>query len=152
MTHIRGSVVHCGRFGCIVRLADGRLAIFPSGELGIDTVKRALGAGRRPTFPFIIVEERGRRARVKLDRVESESVEAPEDEPVERFSSSLEQKIIDFWRQASEWDRNAGRVEEDETHRKRQERLLPFEERAPRQYRDHPKRPRKGLKSTRPNR
>ena len=126
--------------------------ILPSGEAGIDVVKRALSAGRRPIFPFVIVEERGRRARVKLDREESAAVELQEDQPVERFSSSLEQKIIDFWRQASEWDRTAGRVEDDEAHRKRSGRLLPFEERAPRQYRDLPKRSRKGLKSTRPNR
>ena len=46
------------RFGCVVRLDDGRFATLPSSERGIDIIKRALGAGRRPQFPFVIAGER----------------------------------------------------------------------------------------------
>jgi hypothetical protein len=153
--HLRGLVLHCSRFGCVVRLEDGRFGVLPASEHGIDVVKRAVTSGRRPTFPFAVAEDNGRHLRLSLCSsgplapLDSVSSEEPSRE---KFSSSLEQKIIDFWRQASEWDRNAGRVEIDDSPHKRTERLLPFEERAPRQYREMPTRPRKGPKSTRRNR
>jgi hypothetical protein len=145
MEHVRGNVVHCSRFGCVVRLDDGRLATLPASERGIDVIKRALGAGRHPQFPFVIAQENGRRIRVSLalpDEGQVETVPAGLAAPG-RFSASLEQKIIDFWRQASEWDRNAGRVDEEEPVLRRADRLRPFEERAPRQYRETHKRPRR---------
>ena len=136
--------MHCSRFGCVVRLDDGRFATLPSGERGIDVIKRALGAGRRPQFPFIIEQENGRRIRVALATVaEKDSTPSTAPETPGRFSASLEQKIIDFWRQVSDWDRNAGRVDEEEPELRRADRLRPFEERAPRQYRDTVKRPRR---------
>lgn len=154
MDQVRGAVVHCSRFGCIVRLDDGRLATLPSGERGIDLIRRALASGRHPQFPFVIEEEHGRRIRLALaalpDPRTSEthgpsvtgSTAVPSRTP-SRLSSSLEQKIIDFWRQVSEWDRNAGRVDEDEPALRTADRLRPFEERAPRQYRETKKRPRR---------
>ncbi|HXW51979.1 MAG TPA: hypothetical protein VEJ41_08315 [Candidatus Acidoferrales bacterium] len=145
MQQVRGNVVHCSRFGCVVRLEDGRLGLLPAGEQGIDHVKRALNAGRHPTFPFAIAEQQGRRVRLALAHVAPEPAE-------QKLASSLEEKIIDFWRQVSDWDRNAGRVEPQEPPHKRIPRLLPFEERAPEQYREMPKRFRKGPKSTRHNR
>jgi hypothetical protein len=144
MEHVRGNVLHCSRFGCVVRLDDGRFATLPSSERGIDIIKRALGAGRRPQFPFVIAEANGRRVRLALATVsEKESTASPEPAAPGRFSASLEQKIIDFWRQVSEWDRNAGRVDEEEPELRRADRLRPFEERAPRQYRDTVKRSRR---------
>ena len=146
MVHVRGSIVHCSRFGCVVRLDDGRLATLPSSERGIDIIKRALGSGGHPQFPFVIEEENGRHIRVALATLPDQSTPAPRSRAgtaPELASSSLEQKIIDFWRQVSEWDRNAGRVEEDEPPLRRADRLRPFEERAPRQYRDTGKRPRR---------
>jgi hypothetical protein len=155
MRHMRGSVVHCSRFGCIVRLDDGRLATLPPSERGIDLVKRALVSGRRPQFPFVIAHECGRRVRVALAASDARSSSASADAAAtqasssssplapDRFSTSLEQKIIDFWRQVSEWDRSAGRVEEEEPPLRRADRLRPFAERAPRQYRDIKKRPRR---------
>jgi hypothetical protein len=153
MEHVRGSVVHCSRFGCVVRLDDGRLATLPSNERGIEVIKRALGSGRHPQFPFIIEEEVGRRIRVALAAPPERSgsvttganpgTAAVAPNPPKRLSSSLEQKIIDFWRQVSEWDRDAGRVDEEEPALRRADRLRPFEERAPRQYRDTTKRPRR---------
>lgn len=163
MHQVRGNVLQCSRFGCVVRLEDGRFGLLPASDPGIDVIKRALSAGRHPDLPFLVAYADGRHLRLSLiavhDNVEADlqvrsvgsdwkiAPEAPK-----RLSSSLEQKIIDFWRQVSEWDRNAGRVDDDETSHVRTERLLPFEERAPRQYRETPKRSRKGLKSTRRNR
>jgi hypothetical protein len=144
MEQVRGNVVHCSRFGCVVRLEDGRLGVLPAGEAGIELVKRAVSAGRHPTFPFAVAEQQGRRLRLAL-------VHAADEMP-QRHASSLEEKIIDFWRQVSDWDRNAGRVDTDEPKAKRTPRLLPFEERAPRQYREMPKRSRKVSKSGRHNR
>jgi hypothetical protein len=155
MQRLRGLVLHCSRFGCIVRLEDGRFGVLPASEHGIDVVKRAVASGHRPTFPFAIAADDGRHLRLSLCSSAPLGAlgSAITEEPArEKFSSSLEQKIIDFWRQASEWDRNAGRVETDDSLHKRTERLLPFEERAPRQYRELPTRPRRGPKSTRRNR
>jgi hypothetical protein len=156
MDEVRGHVVHCGRFGCIVRLEDGRLGVLAASELGIDTVKRAVGSGQHPSFPFAIAEQNGRRVRLQLARATalgSPASPAPNEQPVRRrLLSSFEEKIIDFWRQASDWDRNAGRVEPDERMNKRTERLLPFEERAPREHTESFRRPRQGPKRTRRNR
>jgi hypothetical protein len=154
MEQLRGQVVHCGRFGCVVKLEDGRFGILPASDRGLDDVRRVLASGRRPNFPFSVEQDDGRHVRLSLGTA-STATSRPhfsQAEPApEKFSSSLEQKIIDFWRQASEWDRNAGRLETDDIFN-RPERLLPFEERAPRQYRDLPNKPRKGRKSTRRNR
>lgn len=144
MQHVRGNVLHCSRFGCVVRLDDGRLATLPASERGIDIIKRALGAGRHPQFPFVIAQDNGRRVRVALATPDEKEVATPATATTSgRFSASLEQKIIDFWRQVSEWDRNAGRVDEEEPELRRADRLRPFEERAPRHYRDTVKRPRR---------
>jgi hypothetical protein len=144
MQQVRGNVLHCSRFGCIVRLDDGRFATFPSSERGIEIVKKAVGAGRHPQFPFVISEDNGRRVRVALAALAEKDTSEPASSPnAGRLSASLEQKIIDFWRQVSEWDRNAGRVDEEEPTLRRADRLRPFEERAPRQYRETQKRPRR---------
>lgn len=144
MEQQRGSVLHCSRFGCIIRLDDGRLAFMPAGESGMDMVRRAAGGGRHPQFPFNVVEEEGRRVRVRLA---SESRPADQPRPSQptsgKLSSSLEQKIIDFWRQTAEWDRNAGSVEVEEPALQRADRLLPFAVRTRRQYRESPKRGRR---------
>jgi hypothetical protein len=151
--HVRGAVVHCSRFGCVVRLDDGRLASLPSSERGVDVIKRALGAGRRPQFPFLIQEAHGRRIRLSLATPsEAHDTDTGFGEPTAamspiaprgpaRFSSSLEQKIIDFWRQVSDWDHSAGRVDEEEPPLRRADRLRPFEERT--RTRDTKKRPRR---------
>jgi hypothetical protein len=159
MQQVRGQVVHCGRFGCVVRLEDGRFGLLPAAERGVDELRRALAAGRRPSFPFLIAQDAGGRVRLRLhgaasvlppaDDGGSSAHEASTPAPPQKFSASLEQKIIDFWRQVSEWDRNAGRVETDDLLHRKTERLLPFEERAPRRYKDLPNKSRKGPKSTR---
>src|ERR1700694_64853 len=142
MEQQRGSVLHCSRFGCIVRLEDGRLAHLPAGEAGIEVVRRASGGGRRPEFPFIVVEADGRRTRVRLGTGDRQELEPRAATPGSgKLSSSLEQKIIDFWRQTADWDRNAGSVETAQAPRS--DRLLPFEMRARREYRETPKRTRR---------
>jgi len=127
--------------------------MLPASDRGIDRVRRALVSGRHPQFPFVVAQEDGRRMRLALaasdarDMVKSgDAVAADASGPAaqaERFSASLEQKIIDFWRQASDWDHTAGRVDEEEPPLRRADRLRPFEERAPRQHRDIKKRPRR---------
>lgn len=142
MAFVRGTVVHCSRFGAVVRLEDGRLGLLPSEGAGMAVVRRAALGGRRPQFPFILEEERGRRVRLSLaeqpQRDEGTTRRAP------AASASLEQKIIDYLRQTAEWD---PRITARETTRgeegSRTERLLPFEFRARRQYRDSPERPRR---------
>jgi cellobiose-specific phosphotransferase system component IIA len=126
----------------LVRLDDGRFATFPSTETGIEMLRRAATEAHRPQFPFIIAEERGRHLRLQLAMQHVPDVYGAATLGAARLSATLEQKIIDFWRQTSDWDRNAGSVELQQQV-PRVERLLPFEMRARRQYRESPKRPRR---------
>ena len=135
MSVLRGTVLHCSRFGAVVRLEDGRFGLLPAEDAGMAFVRRAALGGRRPTLPFVLEEEQGRRVRLGL---------ADQASRVDTSSSSLEQKIIDYLRQTAEWDPRAATgemVRGDE--RPRADRLLPFEFRARRQYRDTPERPRR---------
>ncbi|HYK52359.1 MAG TPA: hypothetical protein VEV38_02405 [Candidatus Eremiobacteraceae bacterium] len=140
---VRGTILHCSRFGAVVRLEDGRLALYPSDGPGMAAVRRASSGGRRPQFPFDVDSASARRVRLSLAPSTSEVDDKPRqvDAPA---SSSLEQKIIDYLRQTAEWDPRASQaptVRGDE--RPRADRLLPFELRARRQYRDSPERPRR---------
>jgi hypothetical protein len=138
----RGTVLHCSRFGAVVRLEDGRLALLPSDEPGYPVVKRAVTAGNRPEFTFLVTEE-GRRLRIVLaDR--DVRKEEEQRQPQAGAAASLEQKIIDYLRQTAEWDPRAAISEDPRgAERPRANRLLPFEARARRQYRDSPERPRR---------
>jgi hypothetical protein len=138
----RGTVVHCSRFGAVVRLEDGRLASMPSDAGGIAVVRRACTGGRRPAYSFVVEEAEGRHTRVALADPAALGAQARTPAPNAAAQSSLEQKIIDYLRQTSEWDprvRESPRIDE----RARADRLLPFEYRARRQYRDEPQRPRR---------
>lgn len=139
---VQGTVLHCSRFGAVVRLEDGRLGLLPADVSGMTMVRRASTGGRRPRFPFAVEEEGGRRIRLGL--VADASL-AQENRPAAaRSSSSLEQKIIDYLRQTAEWDPRAATSEAPRgEERSRPDRLLPFEFRARRQYRDSPERPRR---------
>jgi len=107
------------------------------------TVRRASSGGRRPQFPFDIDDTSARRIRLSLapstDQIDDEPrrVEAP-------ASSSLEQKIIDYLRQTAERDPRASQAQVVRgEERPRANRLLPFESRARRQYRDSAERPKR---------
>ena len=136
--------MHCGRFGAIVRLEDGRLASLPSSDAGMTALRHATSGGRKPEFPFAIEEEHGRRVRVTLA---DSAGHALSEETFDRPSTSFEQKIIDYLRQTAEWNPRAlAQARRDEARRDdagRADRLLPFEYRARRQYRDSPQRPRR---------
>lgn len=139
---VRGTVLHCSRFGAVVRLEDGRLALYPSDEPGMAAVRRASSGGRRPQFPFDVDDASARRVRLSLAPSTNEIDDTPRRADA-TASSSLEQKIIDYLRQTAEWDPRASQapaVRGDE--RPRADRLLPFEMRARRQYRDSAERPR----------
>jgi hypothetical protein len=139
---MRGIVLHCSRFGAVVRLEDGRLGVLPSEGSGMALVRRAALGGRRPQFPFVLEEEQGRRVRLAL--ADPVTPEDDERHMVRSTSSSLEQKIIDYLRQTAEWDSRVGASENPRgEERPRSDRLLPFEFRARRQYRDSPEKPRR---------
>jgi hypothetical protein len=139
---VRGTVLHCSRFGAVVRLDDGRLGLLPADASGMTTIRRASTGGRRPQFPFSVEEESGRR--ICLELVTDTSLADDERTAPARSSSSFEQKIIDYLRQTAERDPRAAAVESPRAdERSRPDRLLPFEFRARRQYRDSPERPRR---------
>jgi hypothetical protein len=145
---MRGTVLHCSRFGAVIRLEDGRLALMPAEQEGMSAVRRATTGGRRPQFPFVIEEDSGRHVRLALaesaHRGVDEDDEASSSSPPARASSSLEQKIIDYLRQSAERDPRAAAAEMARAdERGRPDRLLPFEYRARRQYRESPERPRR---------
>ncbi len=139
---LRGTVLHCSRFGAVVRLEDSRLALLPSDRPGYALVRQAATAGRHPDFPFI-VEIDGRRCRISVAHAQHAVEDAPRTRAA-ASSASLEEKIIDYLRQTAEWD---DRIGTSETPRgdepPRANRLLPFEFRARRQYRDSPERPKR---------
>ncbi|HXW76667.1 MAG TPA: hypothetical protein VEJ20_04580 [Candidatus Eremiobacteraceae bacterium] len=137
---VRGTVLHCSRFGAVIRLEDGRLASLLADQPGMALIRRTSTGGRHPQFSFVVEEERGRRVRVGLaDQADLAQVD---DSARARASSSLEQKIIDYLRQTAEWDtRVSESARGDEPVRA--DRLLPFEYRARRQYRETPQRPRR---------
>jgi hypothetical protein len=139
---VRGTVLHCSKFGAVVRLDDGRLASLPPDVSGMATIRRASTAGRKPHFPFVIEEEQGRHLRLGLAE-EAVDVDVESATPVRASSSSLDQKIIDYLRQTAEWDPRATSEASRADERPRSDRLLPFEFRARRQYRDSPERPRR---------
>jgi len=142
MPVVRGTVLHCSRFGAVVRLPDGRLASLPADDAGIGFVRRAAAGGRRPQFAFAIDEGPGRRVRLALASEPSHDDAPPL--PRARASASLEQKIIDYLRQTAEWDPRAATSEApSRDERQRAERLLPFEARARNEYRDASERPRR---------
>jgi hypothetical protein len=143
---VRGVVLHCSRFGAVVRLDDGRLALLPAERAGMSAMRRASAGGKRPQFPFVVEAQRGKHVRLALANVaDGEEDEREDDREVPaRTSSSFEQKIIDYLRQTSEWDSRiaTGETPRGEEHG-RPDRLLPFEYRARSQYRDSPRRPRR---------
>jgi hypothetical protein len=143
MERRRGRVLQCGRFGCVVRLEDGRLALLPADAPGVDAIRAALREQAQPEFEFVVADARGRHVRLALTSPNKQTVQTVAASGQPDSSSSLEEKIINFWRQVSEWDRTAGDTEAREQPLKKAERLRPFEERAPRRYRDLPERRRR---------
>ncbi len=143
MERRRGRVLQCGRFGCVVRLEDGRLALLPADAPGMDAIRSALREQAQPEFEFAVADARGRHLRLALMSPNKETVQVERPSRQPDVSSSLEEKIINFWRQVAEWDRSAGENESREQPLKKAERLRPFDERAPQRYRDLPERRRK---------
>ena len=138
----RGTVLHCTRFGAVVRLDDGRIAMLPADDAGMAAVRRAATAGRRPAFPFIVENAPGQRLRIAVAEYDREEPNATV--RMRPASSTLEQKIIDYLRQTAEWDPRVGAQESARGDSvPRADRLLPFEMRARRQYRESPQRPKR---------
>jgi len=113
---MKGVALHCGRYGCVIKLSDGRFANLAVSEGGHALVRRSLAAGRRPEFDFIVSgDERWPRLHV----AQSEAPEMDATHVVARSSNapdvaarssnapgqtSLDDKIIDYLRQTAEWD------------------------------------------------
>ena len=116
--------------------------MLPASDAGIDTVRRAAGGGRRPQFSFVATQELGGRIRLSLVAAQEDAAEfAP---PVPESASTLDQKIIDYLRQTEEWDPDGHLARAAQSQEPpRADRLLPFEFRARRQYRDDPRRGRR---------
>ena len=66
------------------------------------------------------------------------------DQPSVKAASSLEDKIINYLRQTADWDPDGAEAQRAESaEAPRADRLLPFEMRARRQYRDSAEKPRR---------
>jgi len=144
VTRVKGAVLHCGKYGCIVRLEDGRLANLPAAAAAQAGIRRALAAERRPAFSFIVTETEswpvlslapdGSAASADDD----EETDPSDDSP----TTSLDDQIIEYLRQTADWDPNGAIASRaHEAKETRADRLLPFEARARRQYRDSPRKP-----------
>ena len=145
---VQGTVIHCSRFGAVVRLEDGRLGLFRSDEPGMQVVRRASSGGRRPQFSFDVAASGERRVQLSLAKLEGARANDAVGDVVGRAKlgaeTSFEQKIIDYLRQTAEWDPRASQAPAARgDDRPRADRLLPFEMRARRQYRDSPERPKR---------
>jgi hypothetical protein len=134
---VLGTAVHCSRFGCVVRLEDGRIANLSPAQPGHDVVKRALRGGARRRFGFLVDDAAGRlQLRLAPEQSETDAATA------QARASSLDEKIIDYLRQTTEWDPKGAIAEQaQQKPQPRADRLLPFEMRARPQYRDTKKRP-----------
>jgi len=147
---LRGTVLQCGRFGCVVRLADGRFAMLPAEDEHFASVRRAAAGGRQPALMFLVAAGEGNRIRLALADASASAGAAESAEEPSRTSepalptTSLDEKIINYLRQTAEWDPGAGTVEAMKSARAPQpDRLLPFEARDRRQFRDAPDKPRR---------
>jgi hypothetical protein len=141
---ISGTVLSCGRYGCVVRLDDGRIANLPSSEPSHADVRRAASHGRRPHLRFIVSEKDGWLTLRLADEEPTQPAEpaSPASEGGPADDSNLDEKIIDYLRQTEDWDpKGAIASRAHEAKQARADRLLPFEMRARRQYRESPKKP-----------
>jgi hypothetical protein len=140
---ISGTVLSCGRYGCVVRLDDGRIANLPSSEPSHGDVRRAASRRRRPHLPFIVSEKDGwLTLRLAGEALTEREQASPSSEVRAADDSNLDEKIIDYLRQTEDWDpKGAIASRAHETKEPRADRLLPFEMRARRQYRESPKKP-----------
>lgn len=142
MEHLKGTVLSCGRYGCVVRLSDGRIANLPSSDASHAQVRRVVASNPRPQLPFIVAEKEGwLTVRLASDSL---AVDHPQERaaPKSRTQDTLDEKIIEYLRQTEDWDpKGAIASRAHETKPARADRLLPFEMRARRQYRESPKKP-----------
>ncbi|MDQ2818601.1 MAG: hypothetical protein M3T49_10420 [Candidatus Eremiobacteraeota bacterium] len=140
-----GTIVHRSRFGFIVRLADGRLATLAASDADDRTLGLLEPNGRRTSREFIVESASGDRLRVSLARPAGALSEPSLPAVPPAAPESLEHKIIDYLRQTTEWDPHGAASGLTRFNREsRADRLLPFEARARRQYREDPKRSRRG--------
>jgi len=139
MQTLRGTVLQCGRFGCVVRLEDGRFALLPDNDRKLDAVRRTVGLGLHPRLDFAIEGDERGRPRLTLATAGETAAE-----PAARLASLLEEKIINYLRQTADWDPDGAAAQRAlKAEAPRSDRLLPFEMRARRQLRDAPEKPRR---------
>ena len=100
---IRGAVIACGRYGCVVRLADGRIANLPSTDPGYAQARRALSQQRKPRFPFVVSERDGWLHAQLAQEPSEAAAQVPQPPATE---TTLDDKIIDYLRQTEDWDPN----------------------------------------------
>lgn len=100
---MRGIIVSCGRFGGVVRLADGRLASLPASDPQFENVRRRARVRPRAEAEFEVVEQTGRRFAVRFVGASAAPKAAAQPKPTVS-AGALEQKIIDYLRQTADWD------------------------------------------------
>ena len=104
---MKGVALHCGRYGCVIKLSDGRFANLAASEGGHALVRRSLTVRRRPEFDFIVSGDE-RRPRLHVAQSEAPEISAAHAvtapaRPADA-QTSLDEKIIEYLRQTAEWD------------------------------------------------
>ena len=106
---MKGVALHCGRYGCVIKLEDGRFANLPASEAGHGLVRRSLAAQRHPEFEFIVSgDERWPRLTFAQSDAPEPVAARPSSAPAAARApdaqSSLDEKIIEYLRQTADWD------------------------------------------------
>jgi hypothetical protein len=107
---MKGTVISCSRYGCVVRLADGRIGSLPSTDPHFAQLRKVVSKAARPRLDFDVVEREG--ARVLTVAAEHDAgthsdvdaLQPAPGRPAETAEASLDDKIIEYLRQTEEWD------------------------------------------------
>jgi hypothetical protein len=118
---MKGTVVSCSRYGCVVRLADGRIGSLPSTDPHFAQLKKVVSKAARPRLDFDVADGEGWRIlavateRDADTRSDADALQPPPSSSAETAGASLDDKIIEYLRQTEEWDPHsalAARVQE----------------------------------------
>ncbi|HZV80343.1 MAG TPA: hypothetical protein VFF60_12125 [Candidatus Binatus sp.] len=118
---MKGIVISCSRYGCVVRLADGRIGSLPSSDPHFAQLKKVVSKAARPRLDFDAAESEGWRVLTVAAEIDAtlqsdaDAMEPPPSSTAVTTAASLDDKIIEYLRQTEEWDPHsalASRVQE----------------------------------------